>query len=186
MTIKELTDFTKEKMDKTISSLDREYKSIRAGRANASILDKIMVDYYGSPTPIQQMAAVSTPDARTLMIQPWDGSTLKTIERAILTSDIGINPNNDGKVIRLNFPPLTEERRKDITKDVSKKGEEAKVALRNIRRDAIDKLKIMKKDGDITEDDQKDAEKSIQNIIDKYTKEIDSLTSDKQKEIMSI
>ena len=140
---------TEERMQKTIDALDREYKSIRAGRANVSVLDKIQVDYYGVPTPIQQMAAVSVPEARTLLIQPWDASIVKEIEKAILTSDIGINPQNDGKVIRLNFPPLTEERRKEIVKDVRKKGEESKVAVRNIRRDSLEKLKAMKKNGEI-------------------------------------
>ncbi len=186
MNMTELMDYTKEKMEKTMGSLDREYKAIRAGRANVSVLDRVMVDYYGVPTPVQQMAAVSVPEARILMIQPWDASTLKAIEKAILTSDIGINPTNDGRVIRLNFPPLTEERRKEITKDVRKKAEDSKVALRNLRRDALDKLKAMKKDGDITEDDEKDGEKQIQNLTDKYSKKVDELSAEKEKEIMAI
>ena len=177
---------TEERMQKTIDALDREYKSIRAGRANVSVLDKIQVDYYGVPTPIQQMAAVSVPEARTLLIQPWDASIVKEIEKAILTSDIGINPQNDGKVIRLNFPPLTEERRKEIVKDVRKKGEESKVAVRNIRRDSLEKLKAMKKNGEITEDDETGGEKKIQNATDKYCKDIDNLSAAKEKEIMEI
>ena len=177
---------TEERMQKTIDALDREYKSIRAGRANVSVLDKIQVDYYGVPTPIQQMAAVSVPEARTLLIQPWDASTVKEIEKAILTSDIGINPQNDGKIIRLNFPPLTEERRKEIVKDVRKKSEESKVAIRNIRRDALERLKAMKKAGDITEDDESNGEKKIQNTTDKYCKDVDGLSAAKEKEIMEI
>lgn len=175
-----------ERMKKTVDALEREYKSIRAGRANVSVLDKIQVDYYGVPTPIQQMAAVSVPEARTLLIQPWDASVVKEIEKAILTSDIGINPQNDGKIIRLNFPPLTEERRKEIVKDVRKKGEDSKVAVRNIRRDSLEKLKAMKKAGDITEDDESNGEKKIQNLTDKYCKDIDSLSGAKEKETMEI
>lgn len=177
---------TEEKMQKSVDALDREYKSIRAGRANASVLDKISVDYYGVPTPIQQVAAVSVPEARTLLIQPWDATIIKEIEKAILTSEIGINPQNDGKVIRLNFPPLTEERRKDIVKDVRKKAEESKVAVRNIRRDALDKLKALKKDNKITEDDEENGEKKIQKSTDKFCKDIDELASKKEKEIMEI
>lgn len=182
----ELLKHTEEKMDKTLNALDREYKSVRAGRANVSVLDRITIDYYGVPTPIQQMAAVSTPEARTLVIQPWDASMLKEIEKAILTSDIGINPQNDGKLIRLNFPPLTEERRKDIVKDVKKTAEDAKVAIRNLRRDSLDKLKALKKDNLITEDDESSGEKKIQNLTDKFCKEIDNLCSNKEKEIMEI
>ena len=182
----ELIKNTEEKMRKSVDALEREYKSVRAGRANAAVLDRISVDYYGVPTPIQQMAAVSVPEARTLLIQPWDASTLKDIEKAILTSDIGINPQNDGKLIRLNFPPLTEERRKEIVKDISKKAEGAKVAVRNQRRDAIDKLKSLKKSNQITEDDEKDGEKKIQNLTDKFCKEIDGLSAAKEKEIMEI
>ncbi len=184
--MKELLKNTEEKMNKTVGVLERDYKSIRAGRANASVLDRITVDYYGAPTPIQQMAAVSIPEPRVLMIQPWDASTLKEIEKAILTSDIGINPQNDGRVIRLSFPPLTEERRKEIVKDVHKTAEDSKVAVRNTRRDAIEKLKALKKNNTITEDDVADGEKKIQNLTDKYCKEIDSLAVLKEKEIMEI
>ena len=184
--MKELLKNTEEKMNKTVGVLERDYKSIRAGRANASVLDRVTVDYYGCPTPIQQMAAVSVPEPRILMIQPWDASTLKDIEKAILTSDIGINPQNDGRVIRLSFPPLTEERRKEIVKDVHKTAEESKVAVRNTRRDTIEKLKSLKKSNTITEDDVADGEKKIQNLTDKYCKEIDSLAAVKEKEIMEI
>ena len=184
--MKELLNNTQEKMGKSISALEREYKSVRAGRANVSILDRVTVDYYGVPTPIQQMAAVSVPEARTLVIQPWDANMVKEIEKAILTSDIGINPQNDGKVIRLNFPPLTEERRKEIVKDVKKTAEDAKVAIRNIRRDALDKLKGLKKDNQITEDDETNGEKKIQNLTDKFCKEADELQNLKEKEIMEI
>ncbi len=184
--MQELIKNTEEKMSKTLEALDREYKAVRAGRANVSVLDKIAVDYYGSPTPIQQMAAVSVPEARTLLIQPWDASMLKEIEKAILTSEIGINPQNDGKVIRLNFPPLTEERRKDIVKDVRKTAEESKVSIRNQRRDALDKLKALKKSSAITEDDEANGEKKIQNLTDKFCKEVDALSAAKEKEIMEI
>ena len=184
--MKELLKNTEEKMNKTVGVLERDYKSIRAGRANASVLDRITVDYSGAPTPIQQMAAVSVPEPRVLMIQPWDASTLKDIEKAILTSDIGINPQNDGRVIRLSFPPLTEERRKEIVKDVHKTAEDSKVAVRNTRRDAIEKLKALKKNNTITEDDVADGEKKIQNLTDKYCKEIDSLAAVKEKEILEI
>ena len=184
--MKELLKNTEEKMNKTIGVLERDYKSIRAGRANASVLDRVTVDYYGCPTPIQQMAAVSVPEPRILMIQPWDATTLKDIEKAILTSDIGINPQNDGRVIRLSFPPLTEERRKEIVKEVHKTAEESKVAVRNTRRDAIEKLKGLKKNNVITEDDVADGEKKIQNLTDKYCKEIDTLAELKEKEIMEI
>ena len=184
--MKELLKDTEEKMNKTVAVLERDYKSIRAGRANVSVLDRITVDYYGCPTPIQQMAAVSVPEPRILMIQPWDATTLKDIEKAILTSDIGINPQNDGRVIRLSFPPLTEERRKDIVKEVRKTAEENKVAIRNTRRDAIEKLKALKKANTITEDDVADGEKKIQNLTDKFCKEIDDLAALKEKEIMEI
>ncbi|MBQ8203202.1 MAG: ribosome recycling factor [Clostridia bacterium] len=184
--MQELIKNTEEKMSKTLDALDREYKAVRAGRANVSVLDKITVDYYGSPTPIQQMAAVSVPEARTLLIQPWDASMLREIEKAILTSEIGINPQNDGKVIRLNFPPLTEERRKDIVKDVRKTAEESKVSIRNHRRDALDKLKALKKSSAITEDDEANGEKKIQNLTDKFCKEVDALSATKEKEIMEI
>ncbi len=182
----ELIKNTEEKMSKTISVLERDYKSIRAGRANASVLDRITVDYYGAPTPIQQMAAVSTPEPRVLMIQPWDATTIKEIEKAILISDIGINPQNDGRVIRLSFPPLTEERRKEIVKDVKKLAEDNKVAIRNTRRDAIEKLKSLKKANTITEDDMANGEKKIQNLTDKACKEIDELAAVKEKEILDI
>ena len=182
----ELIKNTEEKMNKTLGVLERDYKSIRAGRANASVLDRITVDYYGAPTPIQQMAAVSVPEPRILMIQPWDASTLKTIEKAILTSDIGINPQNDGRVIRLSFPPLTEERRKEIVKEVKKVAEDSKVAIRNTRRDAIEKLKALKKANTVTEDDVTNGEKKIQNLTDKYCKEIDDLAALKEKEILEI
>lgn len=184
--MKELIKNTEEKMNKTVAVLERDYKSIRAGRANAAVLDRIAVDYYGVPTPIQQMAAVSVPEPRVLMIQPWDATTLKTIEKAILTSDIGINPQNDGRVIRLSFPPLTEERRKEIVKDVRKIAEDSKVAVRNTRRDAIEKLKGLKKNNLVTEDDVTNGEKQIQNLTDKYCKEIDELAALKEKEILEI
>ena len=182
----ELIKNTEEKMTKSIDALDREYKSVRAGRANAAVLDRVNVDYYGVPTPVQQMAAISVPEPRTLLITPWDKSTLKDIEKAILTSEIGINPQNDGTCIRLNFPALTEERRKDIVKDIRKKGEDAKVAVRNQRRDALDKLKALKKNNAITEDDEANGEKKIQNLTDKFCKEIDELAGIKEKEIMEI
>ncbi|MBQ2933149.1 MAG: ribosome recycling factor [Clostridia bacterium] len=182
----ELIKNTEERMGKSIDALDREYKSIRAGRANAAVLDRVNVDYYGVPTPVQQMAAISVPEPRTLLITPWDKTTLKDIEKAILTSEIGINPQNDGTCIRLNFPPLTEERRKDIVKDIRKKGEDAKVAVRNQRRDALDKLKSLKKSNAITEDDESNGEKKIQNLTDKFCKEIDELANVKEKEIMEI
>lgn len=184
--MKELLKATEEKMEKSVGVLERDYKAIRAGRANASVLDKISVDYYGCPTPIQQMAAVSVPEPRSLVIQPWDASTLKDIEKAILTSDIGINPQNDGRVIRLSFPPLTEERRKEIVKDVRKMAEENKVAIRNIRRDAMDKLKALKKNNQITEDDEANGEKKIQTLTDKYCKEVDETANLKEKEILEI
>lgn len=177
---------TEERMDKSVASVIREFATVRAGRANASILDRITVDYYGVATPIQQIATVSVPEARTLQIQPWDTTTLKLIEKAIQVSDIGINPNNDGRVIRLIFPPLTEERRKEIVKDVKKMAEDGKVAVRSIRRDAIEKLKAMKKAGEITEDDQANGEKKIQNVTDKYCAEIDALQAAKEKEILEI
>ena len=182
----ELIKNTEEKMNKTIGVLEQNYKSIRAGRANAAVLDRISVDYYGAPTPIQQMAAVSVPEPRVLMIQPWDASTLKTIEKAILISDIGINPQNDGRVIRLSFPPLTEERRKEMVKEVKKVAEDSKVAVRNTRRDAIEKLKALKKANTVTEDDVTNGEKKIQNLTDKYCKEIDELAAIKEKEILEI
>ncbi len=182
----ELIKHTEEKMNKTIAVLERDYKTVRAGRANASVLDRITVDYYGVPTPIQQMAAVSIPEPRVLMIQPWDASSMKDIEKAILISDIGINPQNDGRVIRLSFPPLTEERRKEIVKEVKKLAEDNKVAIRNTRRDALEKLKGLKKSNAITEDDEANGEKKIQKLTDNACKEIDELASLKEKEILEI
>lgn len=173
-------------MEKSLVALSKEFASVRAGRAAPSILDKVTVDYYGVPTPVNQMAAVSVPEGRTLMISPWDASTLKAIEKAIQSSDIGITPSNDGRVIRLNFPPLTEERRKELVKDVRGMAEESKVSVRAIRRDSIDKLKAMKKNSEITEDDQAEGEKNIQKITDKFTKEIDEMCTAKEKEIMEI
>lgn len=177
---------TKEKMEKCLTSLERDFSSIRAGRANPAVLDKVMVDYYGVPTAINQMAAVSVPEARLLVIQPWDASTLRDIEKAINTSDIGINPQNDGKVIRLTFPQLTEEHRKSLQKDISKRGEEAKVAIRNVRRDAMDDIKKLKKNNEITEDDQKDGEKKLQNITDSFIKQAEQITKKKEEEILSM
>ena len=174
------------KMNKTISVYTEDLATIRAGRANPAVLDKIKVDYYGSPTPIQQIAGIAVPEPRTITIQPWDATALPLIEKAIQTSELGINPQNDGKLLRINFPPLTEERRKEIVKDVSKKCENAKVIIRNIRRDAMDHFKAAKKNSEITEDDLKDIEKDIQNLTDSKCKEIDSITSAKEKEIMEI
>ena len=173
-------------MERRVSHMQQEFSEIRAGRANPAVLDKVMVDYYGVPTPINQMAAVSVPEARLLVVQPWDASTLKEIEKAINTADIGINPQNDGKVIRLSFPQLTEEHRKNLQKDISKRGEEAKVAIRNVRRDAMDDIKKLKKDNEITEDEQKDGEKKLQDITDDFVKQADSITKKKEEEILSI
>ena len=184
--MKTVFETAKTKMSKTINALQTEYGAIRAGRANPQILDKVTVDYYGSMTPINQLASVSATEARVLTIQPWDKSVLKAIEKAILTSDIGINPQNDGSVIRLTFPPLTEDRRKEIVKDIQKIAENSKVATRSIRRDCLEKLKAMKKASEITEDDLKDGEKEIQKITDNFIKEIDDLSAAKQKEIMEI
>ena len=174
------------RMKKTAEVLKTQFAAVRAGRANAAVLDQITVDYYGVPTPIQQVASVSVPDPRSLMIQPWDASVLKGIEKAILASDLGINPQNDGRAIRLVFPQLTEERRKELAKQVKKYGEEAKVAVRNIRRDAIDKFKKQQKASEITEDDYKGIEKDIQKLTDDYIKEIDSITDKKEKELFEI
>lgn len=174
------------RMKKSVDAYVKELSYIRAGRANPDILNRVTADYYGTPTPIPQMAQVSMPDARTLAIQPWDASTVKLIEKALLASDIGITPISDGKTIRLTFQPPTEEKRKELSKQISKMGEEAKVAIRNIRRDANDKAKDMKKNGEMTEDEQKASEKSIQDITDKIIKEIDTITSDKTKEIMTV
>ncbi len=176
----------KEKMTKTVDSLKYEYNTIRAGRASASVLDKIRVDYFGVPTPINQMAAISVPEARMLVIQPWDASQVHAIEKAILASDVGITPVDDGHLIRLAFPQLTEERRKQLTKDVSKYAEEAKVAVRNVRRDAMEKIKALKKASEITEDDQKDAEEELQKITDDFIKKIETVADEKSKEIMAI
>lgn len=175
-----------EKMKKSTAALANEYGAIRAGRANPAILDKIRVDYYGTPTPINQVAAISVVEARTLQIQPWDASTTKNIEKAIIASDLGINPQNDGKVIRISFPPLSEERRRELVKTIHKYAEDAKVAIRAIRRDALDDFKAEKKKAAITEDDLKDLEKKVQNLTDKYCKEIDAMSERKEKEIMDI
>ncbi|MBZ4645895.1 MAG: ribosome recycling factor [Petroclostridium sp.] len=174
------------KMKKTISVFTEELAGIRAGRATPAILDKVHVDYYGVATPVTQIGNISIPEARMLVIQPWDAGIVKEVEKAILKSDIGITPNSDGKVIRLVFPPLTEERRKELVKTVHKKGEEAKVAIRSIRRDALDHYKLQKKNGEITEDDLKDIEKDIQQLTDNYVKEIDEIVSAKEKEIMEV
>lgn len=184
--MKELLKKTEERMQRRVTHLEDEYASIRAGRATPAVLDKITVDYYGAPTPIPQLAAVSVPDARTLLIQPWDASVLRGVEKAIQTSDLGINPQNDGKMIRLVFPPLTEDRRKDIVKDVMKLAEDCKVQIRNVRRESIDKLKDMKKKSEITEDDQKYGEKKLQEVTDKFTKLADACSDKKQKEVMAI
>ena len=174
------------KMQKTVDVVVSDFASVPAGRANASVLDKIAVDYYGSPTPINQVAAISSPDPRSLMIQPWDATLLKAIEKAIQTSDLGINPQNDGRVIRLGFPQLTEERRRDLTKQVKKYGENGKVAVRNIRRDAMDKFKAMQKKSEITEDELKELEKELQDMTDKRCKQIDELTAKKETELMAV
>ena len=181
-------DYTniEEKMKKTISIYEENLSEIRAGRANPAILNKISVEYYGTPTPINQVAGISVPEARMIMIQPWDVSILKEIEKAILASEIGINPNNDGKVIRLVFPELNEERRKELVKEIKKYAEDAKVVIRNVRREGIDKAKTMQKDGEITEDELKVAETEIQKITDKNVEEIDKIVSSKETEIMSI
>ena len=181
----ELKEFER-KMDKTLEVLASDFGTIRAGRANAQVLDRITVEYYGVPTPLNQVGTISSPDPRTLVIQPWDTTLLRAIEKAIQTSDLGINPQNDGRVIRLVFPQLTEERRKELAKQVRKYGEEAKVAVRNIRRDAMDKFKKEQKKGEITEDDLKDLEKDMQKLTDDYTKEVDKLTAAKEKELFEI
>ena len=184
-----MTDYlldAEERMEKTLNNLKDEYVTIRAGRANPGVLNRVTADYYGAPTPIQQLANVSVPEARMLVIQPGDKTALKAIERAIQASDIGINPNNDGSVIRLIFPELTEERRKELTKDVRKKGEAAKVAVRNIRRDAVDRIKKAQKAGEITEDDQKKDEEAAQKLTDKFVEKIDKAVEEKTKEIMTV
>ena len=181
-------DYTniKEKMEKCISVYSEKLSEVRAGRANPAILNKVKIDYYGTPTPINQVAGVSVPEARLIVIQPWDMSILKEIEKEILKSDIGINPNNDGKVIRLNFPELNEERRKELVKDIRKTAEEARVAIRSIRRDALDEAKDMQKKSEITEDELRMAEEEIQKITDKKIAEIDTLLDNKEKEVMSV
>ena len=176
----------KNKMTKAVDVLQSDFAAIRAGRVNPAILDKVTVEYYGVQTPLNQVGTVSVPEARTIIIQPWDVSILKEIEKAILTSDIGINPSNDGKVIRLNFPPLTEERRKELSKGISKRGEEAKVAVRNIRRDTMEIFKKQKKNNEITEDDLSDLEDELQKLTDKFIKTVENITSEKEKEIMEV
>ena len=175
-----------DKMKKSIDSVSADFAAVRAGRANAAVLDRIMVDYYGTPTPIQQIASIGSPDPRSLVIQPWDVSAVKAIEKAIQESDLGINPANDGKVLRLLFPQLTEERRKELTKLIGKYAEGGKVAIRNIRRDAMDKFKKLQKDGEITEDDLKIAEKDIQKLTDEMIKKVDELYAAKEKELMAV
>ena len=184
--MKEVLKKNDERMQRRIDHLVDEYKTIRAGRANPAVLEKVTVDYYGTPTPINQLAAVSVTEARTLTIQPWDVSVLKQIEKAIQMSEVGINPQNDGKVLRLIFPPLTEDKRKEIAKDIAHIAEDCKVQIRNVRRDTIEKLKKMKKDGELTEDDLKEGEKKVQKSTDNFIKEIDSIADKKKKEIMEI
>ena len=179
-------DTAKEKMAKTIAVLHRDLSSLRAGRANAQVLDRIMVDYYGTPTPVNQVGNISSPEARMLVITPYDPSVLNPLEKAIQKSDLGINPSNDGKCIRLIFPELTEERRKELAKTIQKKGEESKVAIRSIRRDAIEQIKKAQKDSEITEDDRKKLEDQAQKLTDSHIKDIDKIVSDKQKEIMEV
>lgn len=177
---------TETRMEKAISSLNTDLAAIRAGRANPALLDKITVEYYGVQTPLPQVGTISVPEARTIVIQPWDASILSEVEKAILKSDLGLTPNNDGKSIRLNFPPLTEERRKELVKGVSKRGEEAKVAIRSVRRDSIEDFKKQKKAGEITEDDLKDMENQVQKLTDRFIKDIDGIVSEKEKEILSV
>lgn len=184
--MKEVLTHAEDRMKKSVASLSEEYAAVRAGRANPAVLDKVRVDYYGTPTSINQLAAVSVSEARVLIIQPWDMTVCHAIEKAIQASDIGINPQSDGKVIRMTFPQLTEERRRDLVKDINKLAEEGKIAVRNIRRDAMEKLKQMKKNGELTEDDLKQVEKKTQDLTDKYCKEIDGLFNKKQKELMEI
>ena len=174
------------KMDKTLEHLDEEFGAVRAGRANAKVLDRITVEYYGSETPLNGVATISSPDARTLVISPWDTKLLKDIQKAIQCSDLGINPQNDGRVIRLTFPMLTEDRRKELVKQVKKYAEDAKVAMRNIRRDGMDYVKKLKKNSEITEDDQKKAEKDLQDMLDKMIKKVDAALAAKEKELLAI
>ncbi len=175
-----------DKMQKSIDSVAADFASVRAGRANAAVLDRIMVDYYGSPTPIQQIAAISTPDPRTLLIQPWDTSAVKSIEKAIQNSDLGINPQNDGRSLRLSFPQLTEERRKELVKQIRKYAENGKVAIRNIRRDAMDNFKKQEKKAEITEDEMKQVEKDLQKLTDDSCRKLDDLLAKKEKELMAV
>ncbi|WP_297956493.1 ribosome recycling factor [uncultured Ruminococcus sp.] len=184
--MKETLNNAKEKMNKSLNALGNEFASIRAGRANPAVLDKVMVDYYGAATPVNQMAAISVSEARILVIQPWDKSTLKLIEKAIQASDIGIQPVNDGNVIRLAFPQLTEDRRKELCKNIKKYGEECKVTVRSVRRDTMEKYKAMKKNSEITEDDLKDCEKKVQDLTDKMCADVDKMVADKEKEIMTV
>lgn len=184
--IEERMSKTEDKMQKSIAAYESDLKTIRAGRANASVLDKITVDYYGVPTKIYQMAAISIPEARMMIIQPWDMSTLSNIQKAIMNSELGLNPASDGKVLRITFPPLTEERRRDLVKEVSKHAEECKVVIRTLRRDANEKLKTAKKNAEITEDELKVGEEKIQKLTDKYIKVVDDRTKEKEKEIMEI
>ena len=174
------------KMNKAISVLQADLAAIRAGRANPAVLDKVTVEYYGVPTPVQQVGTVAVPEPRTITIQPWDASILGEIEKAILKSDVGITPSNDGKMIRLNFPPLTEERRKELVNGIAKRGEESKVAIRNVRRDSLEGFKKQKKDGEITEDDLKNLETKIQKLTDKFVANIDTIIADKEKEILEV
>lgn len=181
----DLSTYTK-KMDKTLEVLQSQFASVRAGRANAAVLDRITVEYYGVETPINQVGSITSPDARTLVIEPWDKTLLKPVEKAIQVSDLGINPQNDGRIIRLIFPQLTEERRKELTRQIKKYGEESKVAIRNIRRDAMDGIKAMKKKSEITEDEQKTAEKDLQKVTDDYIKKVDDQCAKKEKELMEL
>lgn len=184
--MKDTLNAAKEKMNKSLNALNNEFAAIRAGRANPAVLDKVMVDYYGAPTPVNQMAAISVSEARILVIQPWDKSSLKLIEKAIQASDIGINPTNDGTSIRLVFPQLTEDRRKELCKTIKKYGEECKVTVRSIRRDTMEKFKTMKKNSEITEDDMKSCEKKVQDLTDKFCEDIDKSVAAKEKEIMTV
>lgn len=184
--MKEVIRLAEEKMGKSVAALEKDYAAVRAGRANPGVLDKLNIDYYGAPTPVTQMASVSVVEARSLLIQPWDASIVKLIEKAILVSDIGITPVNDGKSIRLNFPPLTEERRKELVKDIKRMAEDSKVAIRSIRRDAIEKFKTMKKNSELTEDDVKKGETDVQKLTDKYSKSVEDLAAAKEKEILEI
>lgn len=181
----DLSTYSK-KMDKTLEVLQSQFASVRAGRANAAVLDRITVEYYGVETPINQVGSITSPDARTLVIEPWDKTLLKPVEKAIQVSDLGINPQNDGRIIRLIFPQLTEERRKELTRQIKKYGEESKVAIRNIRRDAMDGIKAMKKKSEITEDEQKTAEKDLQKVTDDYIKKVDDQCAKKEKELMEL